>query len=201
MAVERPVAAAGVVAGGRWWSPLRAGPVAVVRRPAEVARWSASAGGGGGGAAGGGGGAPHAAAPARRFALRAVEEQPVFREVADTLRRSVAPRPSVIRTFPRDRRAALRAPPDSLPRASVRRRGSTRARRSVGDQPGGATVGAQHPGGGARLGGGAAGAIAHPGAVAGAGRQFGGVNRAGITSRPYAGNCAELRQSQFQSGQ
>jgi hypothetical protein len=79
----------------------------------------------------------------RRFALRPVAaaggnsvEEAVGRtpvEVADMLRRSVAPQPSVIRTFPRELRVALRAPPDILPRASVRRRVSTRARRPVCD--------------------------------------------------------------------
>ena len=52
----------------------------------------------------------------------------------DTLRRSVAPRPSVIQIFPRELRVALRTPPDVLPREFVRRRVSTRARRPVCDR-------------------------------------------------------------------
>jgi tetratricopeptide (TPR) repeat protein len=58
-------------------------------------------------------------------------------------------------------------------------------------------VGAQHPAGGARLGGPVVGAIAHPGVGAGAGRQFGGANRAGITSRSYAGNALTYGNQSF----
>lgn len=64
-------------------------------------------------------------------------------------------------------------------------------------QGGGTTFGGQHPGGGVRLGGGGVGAIAHPGAAAGAVRHFGGVNRAGITSRPYAGNALNYGNHSF----
>ena len=97
--------------------------------------------GGGGRPAGGGGGVPHAAAPApvvrapagggagRQFSGGIGAPRPGERP--DTLRRSVAPRPSVIRIFPRELRVALRTPADVLPRASVRRRVSTRARRAV----------------------------------------------------------------------
>lgn len=65
---------------------------------------------------------------------------------------------------------------------------------------GGAAVGIQHPGGGARLGGGA-GAIARPGAPAGVVTQFGGGNRAGITSRPYAGNSLNYGNRSFNLAQ
>lgn len=74
-------------------------------------------------------------------------------------------------------------------------------------QPGGAVAGTQHLGGGARLGGGtrlgggAVGAIAHPGVVAGAGGRLGGVNRAGITSRPYAGNALNYGNHSFNLAQ
>ena len=61
-------------------------------------------------------------------------------------------------------------------------------------------VGARPPGGGARLGSGAAGAIAHPGAIAGAGRRFEGSNRAGITSRPYAGNALNYGNGNYGFG-
>ena len=43
----------------------------------------------------------------------------------------------------------------------------------------------------------AAGAIARPGAAAGTERRFGGVNRAGITSRPYAGNALNYGNHSF----
>ena len=64
-------------------------------------------------------------------------------------------------------------------------------------QAGGTRVGTQHPVGGLRLGGAPAGPIAHPGAIGGAGRHFGGGNRAGITSRPYSGNALNYGNRSF----
>ncbi|MBI3863870.1 MAG: tetratricopeptide repeat protein [Planctomycetia bacterium] len=68
-------------------------------------------------------------------------------------------------------------------------------------QGGGAPVGARQLGGGARLGGGTVGPIAHPGVVAGGGSRLGGVNRAGITSRPYAGNSLNYGNRSFNLAQ
>ena len=70
--------------------------------------------------------------PGRRFTLRLAEEQLMFRQEVDTLRRSVARRRSLIQISPPELRrvAAGHTSPH------IRRRAFTRARRSVRDRRG-----------------------------------------------------------------
>ena len=76
--------------------------------------------------------------PGRRIMLRLAEEQLMFREGLDTLRRSVAHRRSLIRISPPGPRRARvgHMSPHIRRRASVRRRAFTRDRQSARDRRG-----------------------------------------------------------------
>jgi len=184
----------GGAGGGGGRPPGGGAPHAAAAAPAA----RAPAGGGGGRQFSGGGGGPRPGVRPAGGATVAAQRPAGGHAPAISRTPSFSHPNYSARTAGLAPQAAVRPEAGIRPSAGIRPATGLHAGPATGArQAGGPTVGARPPVGGGRLGGGAAGAIAHPGAIAGAGRRFEGSNRAGITSRPYAGNALNYGNHSF----